>query len=249
MIEGGTVLVSGAPAARPSRLVDSSEPVEVLGPPPRFVSRGGEKLEAALEAFGVRVTGRRALDAGASTGGFTDCLLQRGAISVVALDVGRAQLHERLRSDPRVVVMERTDVRSASPATLGKPFEIVVADLSFISLRSVASSLVGEVAAVDADVVVLVKPQFEAGREAASKGRGVIRDPVVWAQALRDVSSSFAGARAAMMGAMPSPITGAEGNVEFFLHALAHRGSGHGLDEAEIDACVAAASELHGRGR
>src|SRR5439155_14996809 len=136
------------------------EPVEVLGPPPRFVSRGGDKLDAALDRFGVDVAGRRVLDAGASTGGFTDCLLQRGAASVTAVDVGRAQLHERLRADPRVTSLERTDIRSFRTT---EPFPVVVADLSFISLRTVAGALLGDNAASGADVVVLVKPQFEAG--------------------------------------------------------------------------------------
>ncbi|MGH8916879.1 MAG: TlyA family RNA methyltransferase [Acidimicrobiales bacterium] len=218
-VASGRVIVSGAPAPKPSRLVAPGEPVVVAGSPPRWVSRGGEKLEAAIDRFGIEVVGRRALDAGASTGGFTDCLLQRGATEVVALDVGRGQLHERLRSDRRVVSMERTNLRGVRLVDLGGPaFALVVADLSFISLRTVAPVLLGELAAPGADVVVLVKPQFEAGRVEVSKGRGVVRHPAVWRAALDGVASSFRACGAAMMGAMVSPLTGADGNVEYLLH-------------------------------
>ena len=209
-------------------MVADAEPVELVGPPPRFVSRGGEKLDAALERFGIDVAGRTALDAGSSTGGFTDCLLQRGAARVVAVDVGRGQLDLRLRRDPRVVVMERTNVRHLSPATLGdQGFDIVTADLAFVSLRTVASVLVG-LAAPGADLVALVKPQFEAGRVEASRGRGVIRDPGVWARAVVGVRDAFAAAGAAMMGLMRSPLLGAEGNVEFLAHFRAGGGAGVG---------------------
>jgi 23S rRNA (cytidine1920-2'-O)/16S rRNA (cytidine1409-2'-O)-methyltransferase len=160
----------------------------------------------------------RALDAGASTGGFTDCLLQRGAAEVVAVDVGYGQLHERLRADDRVEVHERTNVRDLRAGDLGPPFPLVVADLSFISLRAVLDSLVA-LAAPAADLVLLVKPQFEAGRAEASRGRGVIRDPDVWRRVLGDVVDALRGRGAAIMEAMVSPITGADGNVEFLLHA------------------------------
>ena len=231
-IDAGRVVVAGAPADKAARMVDAAEPVEVLGPPPRFESRGGDKLEAALDRFGVDVAGRRVLDAGASTGGFTDCLLQRGAASVTAVDVGRAQLHERLRADPRVTSLERTDIRSFRTT---EPFPVVVADLSFISLRTVAGALLGDNAASGADVVVLVKPQFEAGRVEASKGKGVIRDPEVWARVLRDVASALAGHGAAMIGAMVSPLVGADGNVEFLFHLRAHAPSPvGGIDLAPV---------------
>jgi 23S rRNA (cytidine1920-2'-O)/16S rRNA (cytidine1409-2'-O)-methyltransferase len=209
----GRVLVGGAVADKPARLVGADEPVELVGPPPRFVGRGGEKLDAALERFDVDVQGKRVLDAGASTGGFTDCLLQRGARSVAAVDVGYGQLHERLRADPRVEVHERTDIRSFE----AEPFEVVVADLSFISLRTVAPALV-RLTAPGGDLVVLVKPQFEAGRVEASKGRGVIRDPAVRQQALEAVRSAMGEAGAAMIDVMESPLRGAEGNVEFLAH-------------------------------
>ena len=177
-IEQGQVLVSGTVADKPSRMVSPAEPIELLGPPPRFVSRGGEKLDAALQRFAIEVTGRRALDAGASTGGFTDCLLQAGAASVVAVDVGRGQLHPRLRSDPRVDCRERLDIRDVTLDTLGgSPVDLVTADLSFISATRAVPVLVGESVTPGSSLVVLVKPQFEAGRVEASRGRGVIRDP------------------------------------------------------------------------
>lgn len=217
LVGSGSVLVAGAAAAKVDRLVAAGEPVVVLGPPPRFVSRGGEKLDAALDQRGLDPAGRRALDAGASTGGFTDCLLQRGAAQVVALDVGHGQLHPRLRADPRVVVLERTNVRSVGPGALGPPFDLVVADLSFISLTVVAGALVAQ-AAPGADLVVLVKPQFEAGRVEVSRGKGVIRDPATWLAALDRTVAAFDAAGAGAQGAMRSPITGGEGNVEFLVH-------------------------------
>ena len=196
------------------------ESVVVRGEAPRFVGRGGDKLAAALDRFAVPVDGLRALDAGASTGGFTDCLLQRGASRVVAVDVGYGQLHERLRADPRVESVERTNVRELAPGDLGPPFDVVVADLSFISLRTVLAPLL-ELAAPGADLVLLVKPQFEAGRAEASRGRGVIRDPEVWRRVLDEVMIALRATRAAIMGAMVSPLTGADGNVEFLVHARA----------------------------
>ena len=244
LIVQGRVTVSGAPAAKASRLVDPAEPVVVKGDPPRYVSRGGHKLEAALAGFGVSATGCRAIDVGASTGGFTDCLLQHGAAAVVAIDVGRNQLHERLRDDPRVASFERTDVRGVAEAAVGGPAEIVVADVSFISLRLVMADLCR---LATADIVVLVKPQFEAGRADADRGRGVIRDPEVWRRALLGVCRAAVGAGAAIMGVMVSPLTGAEGNVEFLLHADARPGADGlaGLDAA-VDRAVADAIRVAG---
>lgn len=243
VIDAGLVVVGGAPATKASRLVDAGEPVLVLGPPARFVGRGGEKLDAALDRFAIVVAGRRALDAGASTGGFTDCLLQRGATEVVAVDVGHGQLHERLRSDPRVHNRERTNVRGIAPGDLGEPFGVVVADLSFISLCTVLAPVLA-LAAPGADAVVLVKPQFEAGRAEVSRGRGVISDPVVWRRVLIEVRTASEGAGAASMGVMASPLRGADGNVEFLLHVRAPGTSGSpappgGVDDAAIDAVVA----------
>ncbi|MGH9093413.1 MAG: TlyA family RNA methyltransferase, partial [Acidimicrobiales bacterium] len=191
----------------------------------RYVSRGGEKLAAGLARFGVAVAGRRALDAGASTGGFTDCLLQHGAAHVVAVDVGHGQLDPRLRADRRVTLMERTNVRALDPGRLeGGPVGVVTADLSFISLTVVAPVLAGPVVSPGGDLVVLVKPQFEAGRAEASRGRGVVRDPEVWRAALVAVASALGAAGAAIMGAMRSPVVGPAGNTEFLLHAVAGRG-------------------------
>jgi len=218
------VLVAGALADKSARLVSESEPV-VVGDDrsKRFVSRGGDKLDAALERFGVDVAGCRCLDAGASTGGFTDCLLRRDAASVVAVDVGYGQLAPALRHDARVTVRERTNVRALTREDAGEaPFEVVVADLSFISLATVAPVLAGEMAAPGAAIVVLVKPQFEAGRAQASRGKGVIRDPAVRRRALDQVASALASQGATIMGAMASPLLGPAGNAEFFLHARAH---------------------------
>jgi 23S rRNA (cytidine1920-2'-O)/16S rRNA (cytidine1409-2'-O)-methyltransferase len=217
-IEQRRVLVNGAIAEKSARQVDAGEPITIAGEARRFVSRGGEKLEGALERFATSAEGVFAFDAGASTGGFTDCLLQRGARGVVAADVGHGQLHERLRSDPRVEVYERMNLRTIDPVAKfgGRTFSLVVGDLSFISLRSLARNLVA-LTAKHGDLVLLVKPQFEAGREEVSRGRGIIRDPEVWLRTLLEVESSFAGLNATMMDVMASPITGADGNVEFLM--------------------------------
>jgi 23S rRNA (cytidine1920-2'-O)/16S rRNA (cytidine1409-2'-O)-methyltransferase len=212
--------VAGAPATKSSRLVAPDEAIVVTGPPPRFVGRGGEKLAAALDGFGIDLEGRVVLDAGSSTGGFTDCALQAGAARVIAVDVGRGQLHHRLLTDPRVDSRERTNVRHLEPGDLGPPVDAIVADLSFISLRTVMPSLLGLVRE-GGDLVWLVKPQFEAGRQEASRNRGVIADPEVWRRVLSEVSGALRGHGAAIMGLMTSPLRGADGNVEFLLHGRA----------------------------
>ena len=218
LIEAGRVLVAGSVADKAARLVSPDQPISVSGPPARYVSRGGEKLEAALRQFRIDPSGKRILDAGASTGGFTDCLLQMGAGLVVAVDVGRGQIHERVSRDARVIVRERTDIRSVDLDDFGGvPFEVIVADLSFISLRTVASALVG-LAGPATDIVVLIKPQFEAGRREASRGKGVIRDPEVWRRAVEGAIDALETAGATMMGIMVSPRRGADGNVEFLAH-------------------------------
>jgi 23S rRNA (cytidine1920-2'-O)/16S rRNA (cytidine1409-2'-O)-methyltransferase len=221
LIDLGRVLVNGSVADKASRLVDPADAVVIEGPPPRFVSRGGEKLAAALEAFAIDVRGRRVLDAGASTGGFTDCLLQAGAARVVALDVGHGQLHPRIRHDERVTVIERFNVRDVTAETIGGPVDMVVADLSFISLTLVARALLG-VCREGAELVVLVKPQFEAGRRDVARGRGVIVDPEVQKRAVDDVTSAFETAGAEVRGVIDSPIRGGEGNKEFLVCAVAH---------------------------
>lgn len=212
--------MGGAPATNAARLVTPAEAVALTAPPPPYVSRGGRKLEAALATFGIDLAGRRVIDAGSSTGGFTDCALQAGAREVVAVDVGRGQLHRRLLLDPRVRVHERTNVREVDPALLGGPAEAVVADLSFVSLRVVADALLG-LAEPGAVLVWLVKPQFEAERAEVAAGRGVIGDPAIWRRTLQDVGATLDRRGAAIMGLMASPLRGADGNVEFLLHARA----------------------------
>ena len=187
--------------------------------PPRFVSRGGEKLAAALEKFAVDLRGTHVLDVGASTGGFTDCALQAGAADVVCVDVGRAQLHAKLRADPRVTNLEKLNARHLTPADLPRrDFDAVVMDVSFISLTAVLPA-VWPLLRDGGVLVSLVKPQFEAGKSEADKGRGVIRDPAVQ-QATLDRVREFALAElpgARLVGTMDSPITGADGNREFLL--------------------------------
>jgi 23S rRNA (cytidine1920-2'-O)/16S rRNA (cytidine1409-2'-O)-methyltransferase len=232
-IDAGLVTIGGRPSAKPSTMVEESEAVALAGPPRRFVSRGGDKLEAAFERFGVDASGRDALDAGASTGGFTDVLLRRGAARVVAVDVGYGQLAWALRQDPRVIVMERTNVRDV-PAD-GLPFEpsLVVADLSFISLRVVIPALVAA-ARPAAELVLLVKPQFEVGPGRVGSG-GVVRDPDAWLSAMEGVAEALAANGVPPDGAMASPVLGPAGNVEFFLHA----GGTETANTADLDAAVA----------
>jgi 23S rRNA (cytidine1920-2'-O)/16S rRNA (cytidine1409-2'-O)-methyltransferase len=214
VIELRRVQVDGAPVRKASTLVLPDQRLIVGGPPPRFVSRGGEKLQGALERFGLDVTGRRVLDAGISTGGFTDCLLQAGASQVTGVDVGYGQLAERLRRDERVTLRERTNVRALTLADLdGGAVDLLVADLSFISLNTVLPVLLPLVRA-EGDAVVLIKPQFEVGRALVGRG-GIVRDPEAWRVALMKVSSGAAEAGWPVSDLMPSPIRGTEGNVEF----------------------------------
>jgi 23S rRNA (cytidine1920-2'-O)/16S rRNA (cytidine1409-2'-O)-methyltransferase len=218
-VAAGRVWVAGGPATNAAALVASDEAVHLEGPPPRFVSRGGEKLAAALERFDVDPEGRDALDAGASTGGFTDCLLRAGAARVIAIDVGYGQLAWSLRSDPRVLVMERTNVRTLDPSALPFAPSFVVADLSFVGLAAVVPRLVA-LAAGEADLVLLVKPQFEVPSSDVGEG-GVVRDPEVRRDAIDRVASAAAAAGAGTLAVMASPIAGPAGNVEFLLHARA----------------------------
>lgn len=196
--------------------VDETAPLQ-LTERPRFVSRGGEKLDHALDVFAVEAAGRHALDLGASTGGFTDVLLQRGAARVIALDVGRAQLHERLREDPRVIVIDGVNARHLT--ALPFPPDLVTCDVSFISVRQVLPVVLG-LAKPGWEAVVLVKPQFEAGREQV-KG-GVVRDRAVRERVLREVAEAALDWDAATVGVADSGLPGPKGNREFFLH-LVHR--------------------------
>lgn len=240
-IQAGRVTVSGRPATKAGALVSPDEPIVLSAPPRRFVSRGGEKLDAALARFGLDVSGRLALDAGASTGGFTDCLLQRGAAAVVAVDVGYGQLDWRLRQDPRVTLLERTNVRDLRPEQLPFTPDLVTADLSFISLRLVLPAL-RRCAAPGSDFVLLVKPQFEVGRERVGPG-GVVRDPGAWRDAVAEVARAGEALGLCPVGVTVSPLPGPAGNVEFFLHLSGRAASAPGLEEA-LEEAVEEAREL-----
>jgi 23S rRNA (cytidine1920-2'-O)/16S rRNA (cytidine1409-2'-O)-methyltransferase len=215
LILAGQVRVGGRPMTKAGTAVDPEAEVELLAPDHPYVGRGGLKLAHALDAFGIAVEGRECLDIGASTGGFTDVLLQRGAARVVALDVGHGQIDWRLRTDPRVVVVERFNARHLTPADLPGPVDLVTIDVSFISLRQILP-VVPPLVRPDADVVALVKPQFEAGRTEVRTG--VIHDPAVHARVLGEVSAAAAGVGLTPAGSTPSPITGQKGNVEILLH-------------------------------
>lgn len=186
---------------------------------PPFVSRAGLKLQAALEEFDISVHGLQVLDAGASTGGFSDCLLQKGASKVVAVDVGHGQLHPKIRNDERVVVKEKLNLKDLRLKDIDfDPFELIVVDLSFISLKSISKVVVDELLDKKGQVVILVKPQFEAGRIESSKAKGVIKDSYIWKRVLKEVIQDFSNRQLVSCNAMVSPITGSSGNVEFLLH-------------------------------
>lgn len=225
--------MGGLPEPKPASLVGPDTSIRLVGPAPRFVSRGGEKLDHALGEFGLDVDGSRAFDAGASTGGFTDCLLQRGAAEVVAFDVGYGQLHDRIRRDPRVRVVERANLRHVDPDEVGAPFDIIVADLSFISLAVVAPAL-ASLGGPETSYVLLVKPQFELGREHVPRG-GVVSEPDLHALALDLAATGLAAAGLGVVAATRSPITGSKGNREFIV--LARPGS-RTLTAADLEAVV-----------
>jgi 23S rRNA (cytidine1920-2'-O)/16S rRNA (cytidine1409-2'-O)-methyltransferase len=216
LIMAGQVTVDGRVVSKAGTAVAEGAAVELTTPDHPYVGRGGVKLAHALDAFAVPVEGRRALDVGASTGGFTDVLLQRGAASVIALDVGHGQLDWRLRNEPRVIVREGVNARSLSADDVPHRVEVVTIDVAFISLRHILPALPPFLAAA-ADVVALVKPQFEAGREEVGKG-GLVTDPAVHEAVLARVTDEAAAAGFRRIGMTPSPITGATGNREFFLH-------------------------------
>jgi 23S rRNA (cytidine1920-2'-O)/16S rRNA (cytidine1409-2'-O)-methyltransferase len=220
LIEAGRVTVGGQSASKAATQVETAAAIVVLEPSDgdEYVSRGGHKLAGALAAFvpqGLTVAGRRALDAGASTGGFTDVLLRNGTASVVAVDVGYGQLAWPIQTDERVTVMDRTNVRELTPELIGGPVDLVVGDLSFISLRLVLPALAGCVTK-DADLVLMVKPQFEVGRERLGSG-GVVRDVALHAEAVRDVARVAAQLGLGVRDVTASPLPGPAGNVEYFL--------------------------------
>jgi 23S rRNA (cytidine1920-2'-O)/16S rRNA (cytidine1409-2'-O)-methyltransferase len=226
LIMAGRARVGTRTLVKPAEMLDASSPME-LTEPERFVSRGGHKLDAALDAFAIEVTGLACLDLGASTGGFTDCLLQRGAATVLCVDVGRAQLHDRLRTDPRVTLLEGTNARDLPELP---PVDFFVADLSFISLRRVLPSVAGRVAA-GTPGVVLLKPQFEAGPENVPRG-GIVRDDTVRNRVLSDFVEWAKGEGWQLNGSMDSPVAGARGNVEFLVSL---RSPGGATDARETD--------------
>jgi len=251
LVAQGRVQVRGGTAAKAAAMVDPADPVRVTGADPaqEYASRGGYKLAGALAAFadgglagdgagaGLAVAGRRCLDAGASTGGFTDVLLRAGAAQVVAVDVGYGQLAWALRSDPRVVVHDRTNVRNLTAEQIGGTVAVTVADLSFISLRLVLPALAA-CTAPDGDLVPMVKPQFEVGHARVGP-RGVVRDPLLRAQAVLDVAQRAAELGWGLAGVVASPLPGPSGNVEFF--AWLRRGA-PAADPARVHEIVLAAS-------
>ena len=231
-VEAGLVTVAGSPATKAASLVAADAAVDVAGTARRYVSRGGDKLRAALDRFGVDVAGADCLDVGASTGGFTDCLLQAGAARVAAVDVGYGQLAWQLRNDERVTVLERTNVRDLRPADLPFVPAMICVDLSFISLRT-ALPAIAAVSAPHASFVLLVKPQFEAGHRDVGRG-GVVRDRVVWQRVLGEVATACRTQGIGVLGAVASPLRGPAGNVEFLLYG--RRGAGGG--DVDLDAAV-----------
>lgn len=214
LILSGQVWANGQPVPKPSTLLPPDATIEIRERP-RYVSRGGEKLEAALRHFQVDVQGKICADVGASTGGFTDCLLQYGAAKVYAIDVGYGQLHWRLRQDPRVVVMEKTNARYLE--ALPEPVDLVTVDVSFISLRLLFPAIRGWYGGRGGVLLALIKPQFEAGPRESARGKGVIRNPAVHRQVLREVVAVAHRVGFHLQGLMPSPIRGAKkGNIEFW---------------------------------
>jgi len=219
LILAGQIDVDGHGAAKAGTLVPVDAEIRVIGPEHPWVSRGGIKLAGALDAFGIDATDRIALDVGASTGGFTDVWLQRGARHVIALDVGHSQLHWKVRSDPRVTVIENTNARHLTPGDLpdaGAPITRVSIDVSFISLRHIFPVLPG-LTGRPAEIIALVKPQFEAGRSDVGKG-GLVTDPEVHVRVVAEVTAAAAEVGLERVGLIESPITGAHGNKEFLMH-------------------------------
>lgn len=220
LILAGLVLVDGQKKDKAGSLVAGDAGVRILGEVLPYVSRGGLKLAAALKDFGVLVEGMTALDVGASTGGFTDCLLQHGCTKVYAVDVGYGQMAWTIRQDPRVVVIERANVRQLDPALIPEAVDIAVIDVSFISLDKVVPAIL-QFLKPRAEIVALIKPQFEVGRDQVGKG-GIVRDEAARAAAVEKVQHLMQASGLVVKGMMPSPITGQEGNVEYLIHAVRH---------------------------
>lgn len=218
MIIAGQILVNGQKQEKAGAFVPGDAEIRILGGRLPYVSRGGLKLEAALREFKVTVEGKIALDVGASTGGFTDCLLQQGCKKVYAVDVGYGQMAWKIRQDPRVVVIERTNIRELAPSFVPEPVDIVVIDVSFISLEKVIPSVLKFLKPAS-EIIALIKPQFEVGREQVGKG-GIIRDEAARTAAVERITAFVRGQGCEVKGVIPSPITGQDGNVEYLMHAL-----------------------------
>jgi 23S rRNA (cytidine1920-2'-O)/16S rRNA (cytidine1409-2'-O)-methyltransferase len=218
LILAGKVYVGETRVDKAGAMLREEAELTVRGEPHPYVSRGGVKLAGALDAFHVDPTGKRCLDLGASTGGFTDCLLQRGATSVIAVDVGYGQLAHKLRVDPRVVVLERTNARNLEPEMIGGPCALVVVDASFISLAKLAPAI-ARCLDERGELVALVKPQFEVGREEASRSKGVVRDPAIRAEAITAAIADLDAHGLEILGSADCVIEGPKGNLEAFVHA------------------------------
>ena len=229
-IADGRVTVGGMPASKPSTLVEATASLALKDGGREWASRAGHKLDGALQAFDVTVAGRRCLDVGASTGGFTDVLLAHGAAAVTALDVGYGQLAWRLRTDERVTVVDRTNIRTADPDSLGAPFDVVTTDVSFISVAVIAAAL-ARMGAAGTDFVTMVKPQFEAGRHRVGPG-GVVTDDAVRADAVVAAANALRDAGIIVLDVAPSALEGATGNREVFLHG--RLAAVTGIDDHEV---------------
>ena len=232
IIMSGQVYVAGQKADKPGTSFEESAEIEVRGAACPYVSRGGLKLEKALRDFGVDPTGYVCSDSGASTGGFTDCLLQQGAKKVFAIDVGYGQLDWKIRSDPRVVVMERTNVRYVTPEQLGEPLDLSVIDVSFISLKIVLP-VIKTFLKKNGQVLCLIKPQFEAGRDKVGK-KGVVREPQTHIEVLDDFVALTKELEFTILGLTFSPVKGPEGNIEFLAHLTLDDKPGITVDTAEV---------------
>jgi 23S rRNA (cytidine1920-2'-O)/16S rRNA (cytidine1409-2'-O)-methyltransferase len=219
LVLAGKVYVGEARVEKAGALLAEDAPVSVRGEDHPYVSRGGVKLEGALASFGVDPSGKRCVDLGASTGGFTDCLLQRGAARVAAVDVGYGQLAHQLRVDPRVQVLERTNARTLEPDAVGGLADLVVVDASFIGLGQLLPAIARLLAPGTGELVALIKPQFEVGREEASRAKGVIKDPVIRARAIERVTGEVRAAGFEVLGTADCVIEGPKGNLEAFVHA------------------------------
>lgn len=244
LVKAGAVLMDGVPVRRPSQAVPDGARLELAGAGPRYVSRAAHKLVSALEAFSVAVAGRRALDAGASTGGFTQVLLERGAEHVAAVDVGHDQLDPRIREDPRVLVREGLNVRGLTAEDVEGPVDLVVSDLSFISLRLVLVPLAA-VCRPGADLLLMVKPQFEVGRSALPR-TGVVTDPQDRAAAVAGVAQAALKTGLEVAGLARSGLPGQDGNVEFFLHLRAPQAGAAPPDDGSLHAGTRAAELVAG---